>query len=80
MCHVYHAYLFQCVRCLPSFPQAVHQFLEDSRFSKYQLPDDVLSWEAIPMTGTGKMDKKNVRKRLHDEGYVLPSLRSKSRL
>ena len=58
----------------------VHAFLQNSRFSKYQLPDDILLWEAIPMTGTGKMDKKTVRKKLQDEGYVLPELRAKSKL
>jgi len=60
----------------PSRDEVV-KFLADSRFTKFQYPDDILEWKAIPMTGTGKMDKKNVRKMLHDEGYLLPELRSK---
>eukprot|EP01084_Bolivina_argentea_P313339 542617_1 len=46
------------------------------RFSKFQLPDDVLFWDSIPVTGTGKMSKKLVREKLKRDGYVLPSLRS----
>mmetsp|Transcript_36257 Transcript_36257/g.93490 ORF Transcript_36257/g.93490 Transcript_36257/m.93490 type:complete len:572 (+) Transcript_36257:53-1768(+) len=42
-------------------------------FAKFQLPDDVLVWEAIPLTSTGKLDKKVIRQRLKDEGYELPS-------
>jgi fatty-acyl-CoA synthase len=50
-------------------------------FAKYELPDDVLVWEELPLTGTGKLDKKVVRARLDAEGYTLPSLRTtKSRL
>merc|ERR1711972_343218 len=55
---------------------AVCKFLENSNFAKYQWPDDILQWEAIPMTGTGKMDKKNVRAKLQQEGYLLPELRN----
>ena len=44
-------------------------------FAKYELPDDVLVWDEIPTTATGKLDKKAVRARLEREGYVLPSLR-----
>ena len=49
-------------------------------FAKYELPDEVLLWQALPMTGTGKVDKKNIRKRLSEEKYVLPSLRGISKL
>jgi acyl-CoA synthetase (AMP-forming)/AMP-acid ligase II len=49
-------------------------------FAKYELPDDVLVWKELPLTGTGKLDKKNVRAALKAEGYILPSLRAKSRL
>ena len=45
-------------------------------FAKYELPDEVLLWKELPMTGTGKVDKKNIRKRLEKEGYRLPSLRN----
>ena len=44
-------------------------------FAKWQLPDDVLYVESIPLTSTGKMDKKTVRAGLEKEGYQLPSLR-----
>jgi len=43
------------------------------KFAKFQLPDDVLVWEEIPLTSTGKIDKKVIRGRLQEQGYVLPS-------
>ena len=46
-----------------------------TRFAKWQLPDDVLFVESIPLTSTGKMDKKVVRANLKEQGYVLPDLR-----
>ena len=46
-----------------------------TRFAKWQLPDDVLFVDSIPLTSTGKMDKKAVRARLESEGYRLPELR-----
>ena len=46
-----------------------------TRFAKWQLPDDVLFVDSIPLTSTGKMDKKTVRARLEEEGYRLPELR-----
>ena len=49
-------------------------------FAKYELPDEVLVWNSIPMTGTGKVDKKNIRKKLQDDGYRLPSLRNNAKL
>lgn len=57
--------------------EEVCKFLEGSNFAKFQWPDDVLIWEAVPMTGTGKMDKKNVRQRLKDMDYKLPDQRSR---
>ena len=48
------------------------------KFAKYEIPDDVLCWDEIPMTTTGKLDKKNVRAKLEEEGYVLPDLRAKA--
>ena len=45
-------------------------------YAKFQLPDDVVIWDKIPLTGTGKMSKKNVREKLDKEKYLLPSLRS----
>jgi len=49
-----------------------------SQFAKWQLPDDVLFVDSIPLTATGKMDKKVVRARLDAEGYQLPDLRDKA--
>ena len=46
------------------------------RFAKWQLLDDVLIVESIPLTSTGKMDKKAVRADLNAAGYRLPDLRA----
>ena len=43
-------------------------------FAKWQLPDDVLYIDEIPLTSTGKMDKKVVRADLDAKGYLLPGL------
>ncbi|MDA1076347.1 MAG: long-chain fatty acid--CoA ligase [Proteobacteria bacterium] len=43
-------------------------------FAKWQLPDDVLYVDTIPLTSTGKMDKKVVRANLEAQGYKLPDL------
>lgn len=45
-------------------------------FAKFQLPDDVLVWEAIPLTSTGKLDKKVIRAKLDEQKYVVPSART----
>ena len=50
----------------------------ETAFAKWQLPDEVLFVDAIPLTSTGKMDKKVVRADLESKGYQLPSLRSQS--
>ena len=47
-------------------------------FAKWQLPDDVLFVDAIPLTSTGKMDKKVVRADLEAQGYQLPDLKDKA--
>jgi len=47
-------------------------------FARWQLPDDILFVDSIPLTSTGKMDKKVVRADLDEQGYVLPSLRDKA--
>ncbi len=44
-------------------------------FAKWQLPDDVLYVESIPLTATGKMDKKVVRADLERQNYQLPDMR-----
>ena len=41
-------------------------------FAKWQLPDDVLFREVLPLTSTGKIDKKVLRAELDAEGYSLP--------
>lgn len=46
-----------------------------SAFAKWQLPDDVLVVDSIPLTSTGKIDKKVIRAQLEQSGYVLPDLR-----
>jgi fatty-acyl-CoA synthase len=47
-------------------------------FAKWQLPDDVVFVDSIPLTSTGKMDKKVVRADLDAKGYQLPDLRDKA--
>lgn len=47
-------------------------------FAKWQLPDDILFVDSIPLTSTGKMDKKVVRADLESQGYQLPDLRDKA--
>ena len=49
-----------------------------TQFAKWQLPDDVLFVDSIPLTSTGKMDKKVVRADLDAQGYQLPDLREKA--
>lgn len=56
-------------------PESVMDHLGKS-FAKWQLPDEVLFVESLPLTSTGKLDKKVVRANLHDKGYQLPDLRS----
>ncbi len=45
-------------------------------FAKWQLPDDVIFVEQIPLTSTGKIDKKTIRAELESENYKLPDLRT----
>ena len=44
-------------------------------FAKWQLPDEVMVTDSIPLTSTGKIDKKVIRARLDAEGYQLPDQR-----
>ncbi|MFT6011776.1 MAG: acyl-CoA synthetase (AMP-forming)/AMP-acid ligase II [Candidatus Azotimanducaceae bacterium] len=44
-------------------------------FAKWQLPDDIIFVANIPMTSTGKIDKKTIRANLEAENYQLPDLR-----
>ncbi len=45
-------------------------------FAKWQLPDDVIFVEQIPLTSTGKIDKKTIRAELEAANYKLPDLRT----
>ena len=45
-------------------------------FAKWQLPDDVLFVQEIPLTSTGKIDKKMIRIQLQEDNYLLPDLRA----
>ncbi|MBT3531414.1 MAG: long-chain fatty acid--CoA ligase [Gammaproteobacteria bacterium] len=44
-------------------------------FAKWQLPDEIIVTDAIPLTSTGKIDKKTIRANMAAEGYQLPDLR-----
>ncbi len=46
-----------------------------TKFAKWQVPDDVLYVDFIPLTSTGKLDKKTVRSNLEEQEYILPDLR-----
>lgn len=48
-----------------------------SRFAKWQLPDDVLFVDRLPLNSTGKLDKKAIREQLQSDGYRLPELRAR---
>jgi acyl-CoA synthetase (AMP-forming)/AMP-acid ligase II len=45
-------------------------------FAKWQLPDEILFVDAIPLTSTGKIDKKTIRANLAADNYQLPDLRA----
>jgi acyl-CoA synthetase (AMP-forming)/AMP-acid ligase II len=45
-------------------------------FAKWQLPDEVIFIEEIPLTSTGKIDKKTIRADLESQSYQLPDLRA----
>ncbi|MEC9222766.1 MAG: long-chain fatty acid--CoA ligase [Pseudomonadota bacterium] len=44
-------------------------------FAKWQLPDEIIETDNIPLTSTGKIDKKTIRAKLDEEDYQLPDLR-----
>eukprot|EP01083_Nonionella_stella_P050267 133751_1 len=46
------------------------------KYAKFQIVDDILFWDAIPLTGTGKKSKKIIRHKLKKAKYVLPQLRN----
>ena len=45
-------------------------------FARWQLPDDVIFVDQIPLTSTGKIDKKKIREDLKSNDYLLPDLRT----
>ena len=47
-----------------------------SIFARWQLPDDVIFVESIPLTTTGKIDKKTIRAELDETNYQLPDMRT----
>jgi len=51
----------------------IHAFLAP-HFRKWQLPDDIVFVEALPLTATGKVSKLTLRRRFAD--YVLPEFRN----
>eukprot|EP01084_Bolivina_argentea_P294792 507351_1 len=51
-----------------------------TKFAKFQIPDDVLFWDEIPLTGSGKMSKKTVRDMLLKDKYKLPTAYLDSKL
>ena len=55
--------------------EKIRAFCKES-FAKYELPDEVLVWKELPMTGTGKVDKKRIRAMLGEQKYQLPDLRN----
>jgi len=44
----------------------------EGKLAKWQIPDDVVFVEAIPLGATGKMQKSKLREQL--KGYKLPGL------
>ena len=55
-------------------PVVVQDYLLTNR-ARWQLPDDVIPVDSLPLTSTGKLDKKTIRAQLAEEGYKLPDLR-----
>lgn len=49
--------------------------LDTGKFAKWQLPNDVIVMDTIPLGATGKLNKKKVRADLEKDKYVLPELR-----
>jgi len=55
----------------PSLDELHQHMLE--HFAKWQLPDDVIWTDALPLTATGKVSKLTLRQQFAD--YTLPDLR-----
>ena len=52
--------------------EEIHTHME-GHFAKWQLPDDIVWVEALPLTATGKVSKLTLREQFAD--YKLPDLR-----
>ena len=50
----------------------------ERKFAVWQVPDDVLFVESLPVTGTFKFDKKAIRAQLQKKAYLLPELRERA--
>ncbi|MEZ5716808.1 MAG: hypothetical protein R3D85_17655 [Paracoccaceae bacterium] len=50
----------------------LHEHMSE-HFAKWQLPDDVVWVDELPLTATGKVSKLTLRKTMRD--YTLPDLR-----
>ena len=59
-------------------PSAVLKHCEQV-FAKWQLPDEIMAVDSLPLGPTGKVDKKTIRANLTKEGYQLPDLRQDMR-
>jgi fatty-acyl-CoA synthase len=46
-----------------------------TKFAKWQLPDEVIAMDALPLGPTGKVDKKTIRANMEQDGYKLPDQR-----
>lgn len=55
--------------------QDMHSFMAEA-FAKWQLPDDIVYVDALPLTATGKVSKLTLRQQFAD--YVLPDLRGET--
>jgi len=55
--------------------QEIRTFCQNHGFAKFQLPDDVLIVNELPLTGTGKVSKQIMREQLKKQGYQLPNER-----
>ena len=44
------------------------------KYANFQLPDDILFWDNIPIAGTGKISKKYIRQLLKKQYYKLPKI------
>ncbi|MEO0371973.1 MAG: long-chain fatty acid--CoA ligase [Pseudomonadota bacterium] len=53
--------------------QEMHEFMAGD-FAKWQLPDDIVFVDALPLTATGKVSKRTLRQDFVD--YVLPEFRT----